>query len=201
MFLFGKKKYVLKASKGGVVEEIEEYDRKVGVSEVAHHIAELSEQGYSGVYLVERDRRGRERVVWYKKLQKSSIKGIKDQLSEMAELMELIDKLRGGRSMDEVLAELAVTINALKQLLPVIAPQGQQSSSDFSDVKELLKTFAEASALSQAMRQQLQQAGAAVAGQKEEVLEKIDKARIDTLSNMCIDLEGSGGGKCFEPQG
>jgi hypothetical protein len=89
-FKLKKTRYVLKARKYGSWEDIEEYDKKMSVSELSDTIEDLRSEGYDYVRLEEIDSEGkRVKIHWAKPL-KPKGKKIKETLSEIQETVEAL---------------------------------------------------------------------------------------------------------------
>jgi len=87
-------RFVLKARREGVWEEITEYDRYVGMSEISDVLDDLRDEGYDYVRLDEVDEEGRKvKVVWSKKWSKKT-SGVQRAVSEIKEYAELLKTIR-----------------------------------------------------------------------------------------------------------
>lgn len=96
-------RFVLKARREGVWEEITEYDRYVGMSEISDVLDDLREEGYDYVRLDEVDEEGRKvKVVWSKKWSKrgSGVQRAVNEIKEYAELLKTIKEALKGEETD-----------------------------------------------------------------------------------------------------
>ena len=93
-FKLKKTKYVLKARKYGSWEDIEEYEKKVSVSEVSDVIEDLRSEGYDYVRLEEVDEQGRRVKLHWSKPLKPKGKKLKETLEEISETVQALKAIR-----------------------------------------------------------------------------------------------------------
>jgi hypothetical protein len=107
------KKYVLKAkTKDGEWEDIQEFDRYVGVSEIRDIIDELREQGYYSFRLEEKTKE-RTKLLWVRTYS-SPKKRLLSTLNELKETLELINTIK------EAFTEKVDTLSVIGSMASVL---------------------------------------------------------------------------------
>jgi hypothetical protein len=117
-FKLKKTKYVLKARRYGTWEDVEEYDKKVSVSEVSDIIEDLRGEGYDYVRLEEVDDQGRRvKLHWSKPLKPK------------------------GKKLKETLEEISETVQALKAIKDAFKDEGQDPYVILASTVSMLESF------------------------------------------------------------